>query len=72
MALNFPFSRLTTRSAPRTSILKCVDFELYVYGFDFTKNRRALMMPDKQVGIEAQAKTNAANTTGPWRREPHK
>ena len=26
MALNFPFRRLTTRSAPRTPIMKCVDF----------------------------------------------
>ena len=40
MALNFPFGRLTTRSAPRTSIMKYVDFELNVYGFDFAKNPR--------------------------------
>ena len=38
MALNLRLRRLTTRLAPRTSIMKCVDF--WPTRFAFAKNRR--------------------------------
>ena len=39
MALNFPFGRPTTNQRQHL-IIKYVDFELNVYGFDFAKNPR--------------------------------